>query len=540
MKLLLKIQIALLILFSNYASAQVSINMSGLQFSTGESITNCGTIDLESRTSAQISCFIFLNKPSNLVVGFPSRVYIHRINSSTGQSIPLSSTLIPENVFNTSNYYQFTTNISLNASDVNATGDYIVASFQGPLIGPNYSCGYSIQKTPNPAFSISPTNISIPCGSTTPKTFTVNNIHNSSGTLSYQWNVGAGWATTTGTPVNGILTTTSNSLTLVPNTYPLSSISVAPILNGNTQSSLYTTLSSSFISSASIQGGQSTCSGSSIYTMNNLGANETVTWSLSNPSLATLSNASGNQVTLNVIGNGELQVIGTITNSCSQTTNKEIIIHVGAPFITNPLCPGNNILIHIDQLPLDNSQCNLCRSNYFYSDKNIIEAEATGGPNLTWEWEKLSTNFSWTTSQNKANFQPYQFGTIRFRVRASNGCGWSPWREQAINITENCTNENNQNFRMSENEISTIDAKTDFLKIYPNPSSSVVYVELANALDQPTNISAELFDFRGVFKRNIFIKNNRAKINVSDLPRGTYVLKISLDGKIESHQIIVE
>lgn len=47
-----------------------------------------------------------------------------------------------------------------------------------------------IEIPPPPTFNLAPTSLSILCGSTTAQTFTVNNVYNSPGTLSYLWEVG--------------------------------------------------------------------------------------------------------------------------------------------------------------------------------------------------------------------------------------------------------------------------------------------------------------------------------------------------------------
>jgi hypothetical protein len=44
----------------------------------------------------------------------------------------------------------------------------------------------------------------------------------------------------------------------------------------------------------------------------------------------------------------------------------------------------------------------------------------------------------------------------------------------------------------------------------------------------------------GQEKRNVTVVNNTATINVNNLKKGIYILKISIDDAIESHQVIVE
>ena len=44
----------------------------------------------------------------------------------------------------------------------------------------------------------------------------------------------------------------------------------------------------------------------------------------------------------------------------------------------------------------------------------------------------------------------------------------------------------------------------------------------------------------GEVKRNVTVNNNIATVNVLGLPRGIYILKINIDGIVESHQVAIE
>jgi Secretion system C-terminal sorting domain/Putative serine esterase (DUF676) len=82
-----------------------------------------------------------------------------------------------------------------------------------------------------------------------------------------------------------------------------------------------------------------------------------------------------------------------------------------------------------------------------------------------------------------------------------------------------------------------------FYKIFPNPSNSIINIALTNQNNAPTTssiIRAELYDIMNQLKRSVLVAKNIASINVSGLPKGIYVLKINIDGNIESHQVAVE
>ena len=55
-----------------------------------------------------------------------------------------------------------------------------------------------------------------------------------------------------------------------------------------------------------------------------------------------------------------------------------------------------------------------------------------------------------------------------------------------------------------------------------------------------SEITGELFDIMGQSKRKVQIKNNTASLPVAGLAKGIYVLNITIDGKVEAHQVIVK
>jgi pimeloyl-ACP methyl ester carboxylesterase len=80
-------------------------------------------------------------------------------------------------------------------------------------------------------------------------------------------------------------------------------------------------------------------------------------------------------------------------------------------------------------------------------------------------------------------------------------------------------------------------------KIFPNPSSNNINISLFDETLKPSpqaQITAKLYDLNSLEKRSVSVTNNTATVNVSTLPKGIYVLKINIDGVIESHQVVVE
>lgn len=544
MKVLIKIQL-LLFFMTTWGMAQVTITFDDMQLNGTTSIGQCATIDLKSEDYATITSTINLSRTGSSNTFGQEVLKVYHKKKTGGQSTLLTAYIPQSSWYWTGNTgtYDISGNVSLTASDVAITGDSLIAVFTTAGNSTYYSCKYPLKKDPPPTFSFA-TSRTIDCESPYHKTFTVNAQYATGAT--YEWNVGSGWANASGVPISGIVTTTSTSLQLKAHSYPYSNISVTPIHKSKRYPKMTCTINlSPFYSGSNIVGNTAICSGSSVYAMHNLQSNETVTWSVSDPAMASLSNATGNQVTLHKVGNGNVGLIGVVTNSCSQSNTKTITVGLGIPIVTKPNCGGGPVLSDpIGQLPIDNSACNLCRTYNFYSDKNLIEAEATGGGNLTWQWQKVTNNFGWTTNSNTAYFQPSQMGSVQFRVRAGNACGWSAWKDQQIMVSEEC-NSNTGNFRSVDNS-DPKDVKVDavnYFSLYPNPASGMIYLELVNRENVPSNekvLFVELFDFYGNMKMKVPVDGYKARVDVSNLPKGIYIMKVNINGEIESHQVVVQ
>jgi len=70
------------------------------------------------------------------------------------------------------------------------------------------------------------------------------------------------------------------------------------------------------------------------------------------------------------------------------------------------------------------------------------------------------------------------------------------------------------------------------IKIYPNPVSDILYFDT----DQEIN-KVILFDMLG---RKIIEQNNTKNISVSDLQKGSYILKLFSDKGVQTEKIVVE
>lgn len=120
-------------------------------------------------------------------------------------------------------------------------------------------------------------------------------------------------------------------------------------------------------------------------------------------------------------------------------------------------------------------------------------------------------------------------GWYLFEVRRTNSCGTSDWFGYEVEFID-CSQQGGS----GESEYS----------IYPNPSSESITIQKKSNDINSTNdrkIQYEFFDFSSSLIYKGFITNDKTIINVSNLKKGRYILKIySTKEEEETHHIIIE
>lgn len=84
--------------------------------------------------------------------------------------------------------------------------------------------------------------------------------------------------------------------------------------------------------------------------------------------------------------------------------------------------------------------------------------------------------------------------------------------------------------------LGTSELNIEGVKVYPNPTSEFLNIELENVSDKS---SLMLFDAMGRLVLSKSVKNNVSKVDVSNLPKGTYTLHLNSDNGENSIQIMV-
>lgn len=373
----------------------VEVKIDGMTYLNGQSISNCGNIDFGTNSTVSIQFAITLTKPHNLVVG-DGKLFVYTQGLS-GAIVERSMEIIQSVSFDT--FYQGSFNVSLNASEFNTTGGYLYAEFKNSS-GLAYSstCDYTLTKTNVPTFSLSPNTIPVYCDNFDSKNFTVtsSNVPNGA-TVTYQWSY-PGWS--------GNVTNTMSSITLTPinNNLP-SSVTVTPYINGVSYPSKTCTVTRGpYTSSATISGATNICSGTSTYTIANVIAGQTVNWSLSNPSIATLSNQSNSQVDVTFTGNGAQTLKATVTNACNQPNTKSFLINTGSTTLVS------NATI--------SSPTNFCYGSSAFTITGVLS-----GQNVTWSLSNTSIASLSGSSNSQTTLTTTGSGLQTIIATITNTCG---------------------------------------------------------------------------------------------------------------------
>lgn len=481
-------------------------------------------------TSTTISFGIKLSKPDALVPGNGSiQVYIKKnsgANTVSKQTIQVPSTMWSSTTANVA------ANITVAPSEFDPTGGLLFVTYtSGGGVAYN-SCSYTVKRNATPEFKLTPSTLVVPCNSTTTTNFTVTNVYNSPGTVTYSWTIGAGW----NVPAN-TYQTSSSTYSLTPVSYPPGNISVIAKLGGinyNAGSSIVTL--APFTSTATISGIDSYCTyqTASNYTIN-AGAGNTVTWSISNPSIGAISSPTNSQVTVTSITQGIFTLSAVITNPCGQTVTKTKTVTVGSPMptIDNYYCPTESAPCALS---------NPANNNYLIYSLSAPLGSYTP-VNADWQWEKISGNFyflnnglynSATATGVQANI--YLGGAnptdnpAKFRVRVRNACGWGNWR--TYHWTDGTTT--------PTNPPTTTPSK--YFKVTPNPVTTYFDISLLDPNIPPQTSSAKSIKIYSQYGQLLqdytyFFGIGYNAFNMTSYAAGIYYVNITFDSHSESHTI---
>ena len=506
-----------ILLYLTYSSinAQITTSINDVFLNNQTNISNCNTLDFGATQNNSLTFYFKLSRPSSLPSGTGTlRIMLKYDSTSNPQVIGA-----PQNILDSfwgGTIYESTIGVNISDSQVQVSGSTIYLEFETSGNLKTSSCQYPIIKTQAPTFTLSPTTLNIPCGSVAPVTFSYSNVYSTPGvTYNYSY---SGWT---------FVSQTSNSITLRPtnsNVLP-SNFSLIPVVNGVSQPyKVCTVARAPYTSNAEITGAGSVCT-SSDYSITGLQSGETVQWSVSNNSIASISNPTATSVTVNKIGNGTIDLIATITNSCNQTTTKSLLINIGAPtFSTTNMSGDNN--------PLTGE-------TIWYS----VQAP-TGYTNLQWYFDYAGATGTsingWQILQGQGTTaiatKVGNPGLTYVVCKAFNSCSNSIQYMPVLvrSITDPC-----DTFKINiKNPIK--ESENLVGKIVPPPTDPCDDL-FSKIMDKKETKKIQIFDLfgRAIFSGD-FVEDN-FDLKLEKISKGTYLLNITLqDGKIQHETIIVE
>ncbi len=249
-------------------------------------------------------------------------------------------------------------------------------------------------------------------------------------------------------------------------------------------------------------------------------ANASLTWQSSNPSILSLSNNVGNNVTATRLNNANafVDVTATLTNSCGSRSNQTQVV-VGSP------APS---YIYIDA-----STC----PEYYFDVPSIA-----GSTSYFWQWSKdpYGTIRTKTTPGSSSGRITLVDGSGTYRIAAkATTCG------QQSNFTV-------QTFTMScggggkESKFA--------VSASPNPASSTLTIQATPAQASPTLLvspqasfkeiapmayNAQLVNGQSTVLKSGTSKDGRVDLDVSDVPMGTYYLHVNNGVETVKSQIVI-
>lgn len=345
------------------------------------------------------------------------------------------------------------------------------------------------------SFSQAPPNF-IVCGDTNPVTVSVAPV---AGATSYTWTKPSGWSGSS----------TSNSITLVPNGTTAGTVSVKANVCGTQTSVLSKVIDMELyspINTPMVLGPPSLCSSGASYSVNNVPLGASITWS-SSPNIALVSPQGSNPATFKATAassgiNSFISV--NIATPCGAIVKKKSYIYTSMGYVSNPTIVGSNVV---------------CAGGTWTAQ---IPA---GADAIMWDFDQNNM----TLLSGGLNTQSI---TLQFKTGASTGwvsvkshsaCGWTPYPNY-FGIAKSC---NYYSYTVS-----------------PNPSSSrliinkapVVVDELSinkSSITNTPNVYAEIYSLtNSELLKSFALEDEETIVDIQDLKKGMYVLRILEDDEV--------
>lgn len=275
-----------------------------------------------------------------------------------------------------------------------------------------------------------------------------------------------------------------------------------------------------------ISGPSTICSSNTVFTLNSLPPNTTITWSTSS-NISIVSGQGSSNLTVKANGNGDGTITATISvngaNPIAITKN----IWVGTPIVNN----------HAQSMgEFDISS--FCQSDY-YSAENELMIDADGMTSgfmsrSNYEWNIVSNNFGYHTFGNRISIQPYKLGYIAFSVKAKNECGWSDFEDFQYPVIK--CGSNNHEIRLSPN-LTRNSVEIELLEQQVEEITDTKMVKASINAEKGTLTITNTF---GLVVKSQQFHGNKMSVNVDNLNKGVYTVTIIKGDKKYSSKLIKE
>lgn len=396
-----------------------------------------------------------------------------------------------------------------------------------------------VETPPAASFTITPSPIPVVCGKANPVTLTINNVNNTPGVTGYTWNLGTGntWIYN-GSAAPATIATATNTLTLSPTCGVTPGSITSTVSVGANSYQTNTATVSSTNETLSISGSNPLCSGSAIYSVANLPTcGATVTgWAASPSGIVSVTDNGNNTATITKLANGQVTVTATVnlTNSCNTSTvNLSLPLSSGAIQLSGYYRIASDYHNYGIFNPLynNNSPIWLPANQIFTVDVFIT---SPGIPSPTWTRASNSYPFSWGTSGTFLSFSgtsgsyAYEQRDGIFEFTANTGCGVTTTTYTWPVIVQGGS------FSVTAS---------------PNPATDNLTVSIVDkspeikALSENETVTMTLYDLNSTLAIKVWkFKNNQTKfnLNISNLKKGNYILKVQKSKYQQSDQIILK
>ncbi len=494
--------------------SQVTFTISNVQVNNS-SIGAGSPIQMGIRSTVNVKFHLVFSKPNNS--DYSNTSFVITGYNSFGGSKQLRT---PEGLYLGLNNTGFTGDYSVDLDALNydfTEGSFLRADLTQTSGNPPLEWhSNQIKITKTPVYNvITQDPAAIVCNQTTPVRFTITS-DDANNNSSLQWSYNSSWS---------YYDASANSIRLLPNTYPLGNVSVIPTIHGASQGTYTTTpVLTPYTNTASILGVNSYCNflTPSTFTIN-AGVGNTVTWSSSNPAIATVSGGTNTQATVTSQSQGTFTLSAVITNLCGQTTTKTKIISVGAPI-----------------LPSSATITGATNTSYSQTLDYTLNGDATnGGISYLWSIDApINDNGGPTCAWQVISGQ----GTKN--VKLLSGCIATTAVVKVV-ATSNCGVSNTKYIYVAVGSTACVPT----LQVLQNPLKNgnlvvnVIQPPCGSAKNANLNISNDIkiYDFSG---NAVFIdkqNSDELRINNLQLKKGIYILQVTTEsGDIMKNKIIIQ